>query len=112
VVSNVDEASLPELTTGARLSSTVCTTQIVVLRAGPAGRGLECGGAPMTSGDVPPPPDARPGPGLGGGSQLGKRYRTLDATVEVLCVKAGLGTLSIAGSPLEVSTAARLPASD
>ena len=46
------------------------------------------------------------------GSLLGKRYGDPDETVEVLCTKAGPGSLALDGVPLAVRVTKPLPASD
>jgi hypothetical protein len=50
--------------------------------------------------------------GLDTGTLLGKRYADAAGTVEVLCTKAGRGTLSWAGETLVQRSARPLPASD
>jgi hypothetical protein len=97
---------------GDRLSSTVCSTQVVVIRTDPAVGDLECGGATMVAGDVPQPDGAVPEAGLDHGSRLGKRYRLPGSPFEVLCVKPGTGTLTVGGVVLDVAAAKSLPASD
>ena len=100
------------LTTGARLASAVCATEVVVVRVSDPTTVLECGGAPMVpAGFVRQAADA-PAHGLDGGSLIGKRYGGPGAPVEVLCVKAGAGTLSADGNVLEQRSAKPLPASD
>lgn len=94
---------------GARLHSTVCTTQVVVVRgSGPVE--LTCGGAPMS--DTAAPASGTPAPGLGHGTTLGKRYADEAGTVEVLCVKPGQGSLALDGTELRLKEAKQLPASD
>ena len=51
-------------------------------------------------------------PSLAGGTQLGKRYADESSGIEVLCTKAGDGTLTLDGSPLEIKGAKPLPSSD
>jgi hypothetical protein len=46
------------------------------------------------------------------GSQLGKRYADDEFGVELLCTKAGQGTLAVNGRPLPLKAAKPLPASD
>ncbi|WP_016694149.1 hypothetical protein [Rhodococcus rhodochrous] len=43
---------------------------------------------------------------------MGKRYEDAETGLEVLCVKAGAGSLSIAGRPLSFKEAKTLPSSD
>ena len=46
------------------------------------------------------------------GTQIGKRYVDGADTIQLLCTKAGQGTLALDGSPLQVQAAKPLPASD
>ena len=99
-----------ELRPGARFQSTVCTTEVIVVKGtGPAE--LTCGGAPMVaagsaerSGELST--DASEG------TLLGKRYGDPDETVEVLCTKAGPGSLALGEVPMAVKVTKPLPASD
>jgi hypothetical protein len=58
------------------------------------------------------PPGAEPSPGLDTGTLLGKRYTDATGTLEVLCTRAGAGTLTLADKPLELLSARQLPSSD
>lgn len=95
---------------GTRLKSTVCETEVVVIRSSSASVSIECGGEPMGSdgGDRVQGPKT----GLDGGTLIGKRYTDEDAGVLVLCTKGGAGTLTVDGRPLKVLTAQALPSSD
>ena len=102
-----------ELRPGARFQSTVCSTEVIVVKgAGPAE--LTCGGSPM----VPMVPTGsaeragEPSADASEGTLLGKRYGDGDETVEVLCTKAGPGSLALDGAPLAVKVTKPLPASD
>lgn len=102
----------PALTTGARLRSQVCATEVIVVR--PPGRQvtLTCGGAPMTplTAEVT---QGSPVPGLDTGSLLGKRYTTAaEDAFEVLVTRPGAGTLADGGEPLVLKEARPLPSSD
>jgi hypothetical protein len=101
-----------QLSPGTRLRSTVCTSQLIVVKA-PAGSDvdLRCGGAavvtldsdvPTVAGDVP----------AGNGTQIGKRYRDEELGLEVLCTKPGAGSLSVGEVPLPLAEARALPSSD
>jgi hypothetical protein len=96
---------------GARLFSSVCTTELVTVKA-PAGVvGLTIGGVPPVTSAA----DRSGGPvadGHGGGSQMGKRYVDADGTIELLCTKPGEGIPALDGAPLEIKGARALPASD
>src|SRR3954466_10461933 len=95
---------------GSRLKSAVCDTEVMVVRAPGASVDLWCGGHPMVaageagSGEV----DAQ----QAGGPRMGKRYVDEAGAIELLCTKAGKGTLSIAGAPLFLKEPKPLPASD
>jgi hypothetical protein len=93
---------------GAKLKSAACDTEVMVIRA--ADVVIECGGAPMV--DERPDSAVAINPGFAGGTQLGKRYVDPAGSVELLCVKAGGGSLSIAGVALNTKDAKALPSSD
>ena len=96
---------------GARYASTVCSTEVVVVK-GSGDLDLRCGGAPMN------PIDDGHGDGAGAaepfneGTLVGKRYTNDDESVEFLCTKAGDGSLSIGDEALFVKGAKPLPSSD
>ena len=50
--------------------------------------------------------------GFDGGTQLGKRYSDDELGLEVLCTKAGEGSISVGETILTVKGAKPLPASD
>ena len=93
---------------GMKLQSSVCDAEVIVIRAG-AGA-AECGGAPMV--DKRPAERGEINPAFAGGAQTGKRYVDEAGTVELLCVKAGKGTLSVDGVALLIKEAKPLPSSD
>lgn len=99
-----------ELKPGARLRSTVCSTEVVVVRPAPVA--LSCGGQPMILRegedlDVPKADESDAAATL-----LGKRYADPASGLEVLCTRAGAGTLSLGDTPLELKQAKPLPSSD
>ena len=94
--------------TGTRLKSTVCDTEVMVIRAG-AGV-AECGGAPMA--DERPAERGAINPAFAEGTKIGKRYINADNSVELLCVKAGQGSLAVDGVALQTKDAKPLPSSD
>lgn len=96
---------------GTRLQSQVCDTQVIVVRTADSLDDLRCGGEPMVPLDAEKSPHADLDPALAGGSVMGKRYVD-DGSAEVLVTKAGIGTLSIGGTPLALKEAKPLPASD
>ena len=96
---------------GQQLVSAVDSTAVIIIRA-PAGEGtLTCGGAAMAAPDETVKA-AEPDPSLMGGTQIGKRYVDEADTIQVLCTKAGSGTLALDGKPLLIQAAKPLPASD
>lgn len=96
---------------GTRLASVTCTTEVVVVRVKDAGVDLTCGGHPMV--EMGAATDrSEPKDGLASGTALGKRYVDEAETIEVLCTKAGEGTLAVGGIALRPKVAKPLPASD
>lgn len=101
-----------ELKPGSRWKSAVCSAEVVVVRPAKGDVTLECGGQPM----VPLGAAAPAGGTLSGdhssGVSAGKRYFDPETGIEALGSKAGKGSLSINGKPLELKEAKALPASD
>ena len=95
---------------GTRLRSAVCDAEVVVVK-GSGEHELTCGGAALVAVDAD---DARGeiDPAQADGTLLGKRYTDEGATVEILCTKAGAGSLALDGQPLALKSAKPLPASD
>ncbi len=101
----------PTMRAGTRLRSTVCETEVVVVRAPDGDLDLRCGGGPMVAiGD--PGGGGRPSPGFDGGTLVGKRYVDADGSLELLCTKPGAGSLSVGDDLLEIKAAKPLPSSD
>jgi len=73
---------------------------------------LRCGGAPLVPFDAEVPGVRNPQAPLDAGTLLGKRYTNDDGSIELLCTKAGAGTLSIGEQPLDIKGAKPLPSSD
>jgi hypothetical protein len=95
---------------GTKLKSTVCDTEVMVIRAA-AGTGVaECGGAPMA--ETRPAERGALNPAFAQGTKIGKRYVDTAGTTELLCVKAGQGSLSLGGVALQIRDAKPLPSSD
>ena len=93
---------------GTKLKSAVCDTEVMVIRG--AEVVVDCGGAPMAA---ERPSDRKSmNPAFAQGTKIGKRYVDEAGTIELLCVKAGQGSLSIAGVALKLKDAKPLPASD
>jgi hypothetical protein len=96
---------------GQTLTSTVDATTVVVVRWPDADVELSCGGAAMVEGKTVEP-NGSPDPALSAGTLLGKRYADDEVGVELLCTKAGTGTLTLNGVALPIKAAKPLPASD
>jgi hypothetical protein len=103
---------MPELKAGARLKSTVCTTEAIVVKAPGGEVDVTCGGAPMVLAGTDAPAGGSVSPDAAGGTALGKRYVDAEETIEILCTKAGEGSLGIGGTLLSLKEAKPLPASD
>lgn len=100
-----------QLKAGAKLKSAVCDTQIIVVKSPSADIDIRCGGSPVvaSSDDVSP---VAVDPAHASGTLVGKRYADDDLGLEVLCTKAGAGSLSIGDEPLLVKGTKALPSSD
>ncbi len=94
---------------GTKLSSTVCKTQIMVLRVPAAELDISCGGAPMQVGD---PAELGAMSGENSGTLVGKRYTDSDETMEFLCTRGGDGSIAVAGYDIDIKAAKKLPSSD
>jgi hypothetical protein len=99
-----------EVRPGSRLKSVVCETEVIVVRAPAEPVELCCGGSPMIAIDGERPDGLALDPEQDDGTLLGKRYVHED--LEVLCTKAGKGSLSVGGVRLPLKEAKPLPASD
>ncbi len=95
---------------GTKLSSTVCKTQIMVLRAPATELKVTCGGAPMQIGD--PDTLGEIDSAAAGGTFVGKRYTDQDESMEFLCTRGGDGTIAVDGYTIDVKAAKKLPSSD
>jgi hypothetical protein len=96
---------------GQQLVSAVDSTAVIVIRAPESEVTLTCGGVAMAA-PGGPAPAAEPDPAQMGGTQIGKRYVDEADTIQLLCTKAGKGTLALDGEPLVIQAAKPLPASD
>jgi hypothetical protein len=96
---------------GSRWRSAVCDAEVVVIKAPKSPISLECGGEPLAP--AAEPRELKPiRSGLGGGVLIGKRYVDDASGLELLCNKAGRGTLAANGAPLRIKDAQKLPSSD
>lgn len=97
---------------GAKYRSSVCETQIIIVKPAKSDVELACGGVPMTTDGRDAAAGADPDPGLQGGTELGKRYADEATGLEVVCTNGGSGTLTCDGRPLNLAGAKALPSSD
>jgi hypothetical protein len=104
--------SLMVLTPGARLRSSVCATEVVVVKGTPSEVDLRCGGFPMVPIDSTPDTSGSPAVGYAGGTELGKRYSHDGSGLELLCTKPGEGSISVGDQVLTTKQAKPLPSSD
>ena len=103
---------MPELKMGGKLASTVCATEIIVVKAPGGDVDLTCGGSPMVDPAAAGEATGSPAADAAEGTLLGKRYVNDDESLEVLCTKPGDGSLAVAGVALGLKEAKPLPASD
>ena len=96
---------------GQQLVSAVDSTAVIVIKAPVEECTLTCGGVAMAAPDEVATA-VQADPSLMGGTQIGKRYVDEADTIQVLCTKAGNGTLALDGKPLVLQAAKPLPASD
>src|ERR1700730_9481564 len=101
-----------EVKPGTKLRSAVCSTEVIVVRAPAEPVDLRCGGLALVTDSAPAAPAGEPDPGFDGGTLVGKRYTDGDKSFELLCTKAGRGSLSLGEVVLQLSGAKPLPASD
>lgn len=101
-----------DLKPGSRWKSAVCDTEVVVVRAPPGATNLECGGHPMAAHADEKPTGLTLAPEHSGGSLLGKRYADAAGVAEILCTKAGAGSLALDGEALVLKETKKLPSSD
>jgi hypothetical protein len=100
-----------ELKAGTRLRSATDACEVVVVKAPGEPVDLRCGGHAFMAIDAEAAP-ASIESGFDGGTQLGKRYADEALGLEILCTKAGEGSISVGETVLEVKGAKPLPASD
>ena len=103
---------MAQLTVGSRLRSAVCSTEVMVVAAPDGDVELACGGATMIGIDEQPPDGAAVSPAASEGTAVGKRYTNNAGDIEVLCTKAGEGSLGVGGEALVQKDAKALPSSD
>lgn len=100
-----------DLKPGSRWVSAVCDTEVVVVKRGGDGVVIGCGGREMIPHGAEKPAGLQLDPGLSDGTVIGKRFEH-ESGVEVLCTKAGAGTLTANGTAMSVKESKPLPSSD
>ena len=103
--------NMAALKLGAKYRSSVCDTQIMVIRTIPEPLDLRCGGASM-AGPNEETLTATIAHGFGEGTLIGKRYIDAADQIELLCTKGGKGSLSLGTEALQVKVPKALPSSD
>lgn len=103
---------MAQLAVGTRLRSAVCSTEVMVVAAPEGEIDLTCGGASMIAIDQEPPAGGAVAAEAAEGTAIGKRYTNGAGDLEVLCTKAGGGSLGAGGEPLLQKDAKALPSSD
>jgi hypothetical protein len=102
-----------DLKPGSRWQSAVCDTEVVVVRAPAVRAALSIGGAGVLPANASRErPGAQPDAALADGTLLGKRYADEATGLQVLCTKAGTGTITVDGRRATIMTPKPLPASD
>jgi len=102
---------MAQLKPGSRWTSSVCDTEVIVVKGSPDPVELTCGGVAMVAAGEEPAAGALED-GTSEGTLLGKRYVDDGDTMEVLCTKPGTGSLGADGASLQLKEAKPLPASD
>ena len=103
---------MAELKTGARLKSTVCDGEVMVVKAADQSAVLTCGGQPMVAATEEAGNGGSVDPDHAVPIVIGKRYIDADETLEVLCVKGGEGSLAVNGDLLLLKDTKQLPKTD
>jgi hypothetical protein len=101
-----------ELKSGSRWRSAVSDVEVIVVRAPSGPWTWECGGQPMVPHGADKPAGLTIDPMHAEATAVGKRFADEESGVEVLCTKAGEGSLSIDGVALPMKGAKPLPSSD
>jgi hypothetical protein len=101
-----------DLKPGSRWRSAVCDAEVVVVRSPAVPVTFRIGGIGALPADAGRPAGAKPDAALAGGTLLGKRYADEVSGLEVLCTRAGAGTITVDGRRATVMTPRQLPASD
>ena len=100
-----------DLKAGQKLHSAVCDAQFVVVRAPTGPVDVTCGGAPVLDA-APESSSGTVDPAHSEGVLVGKRYVDEETNLELLCSKAGAGSLAVDGRAVALKGAKPLPSSD
>jgi hypothetical protein len=100
-----------QLKPGSRWASSVCDTEVIVVKGPPDEVEVTCGGVTMVAAGEEPVTGTLDN-SASAGTLLGKRYVDDGDTMEVLCTKPGTGSLAANGVFLLLKEAKPLPASD
>ncbi len=101
-----------QLKPGTRLRSVTDSTEVVVVRAPAESIDIRCGGVVMVAMDAGVTEMLPVVKGFAEGTQVGKRYGDETMGIELLCTKAGTGSISIGDEILLPKGAKALPSSD
>ena len=101
-----------DLKPGSRWKSAVCDTEVVVVRPPKVTIVLECGGHPLVLHAETKPAGLVLSSAHSAGCHAGKRFADEASGLELLCTKAGAGSLSVDGREIATKEAKKLPASD
>jgi hypothetical protein len=102
---------MADMGVGSRWRSVACSTEVIVVAATTEAVSLQCGGHSMVP--VGDRTENRPIDTVhSSGTLVGKRFRDEASGLEVLCTKAGIGSLAIGGVPVPMKEAKPLPSSD
>lgn len=103
-----------DLTPGKKLASTVCATEVIIVRPPTEAVDVACGGAAMVPADEAPDEGSRGtvDSAFAEGTLLGKRYLHEASGLELLCTKPGDGSLAVDEATLPLKEAKPLPSSD
>ncbi|MEX5633054.1 hypothetical protein [Parafrankia sp. FMc2] len=97
---------------GTRYKSTVCDTEVIIVKPSSGPIDLRCGGQPVVEVGAEVPAGLALDPAFSGGTPLGKRFSDPESGLELLATKGGAGSLSIGEVPLPLKDAKPLPSSD
>ena len=103
---------MEQLKAGARLRSTVCTTEVMAVGVPGGGAELTCGGAPMIPFTEEAPTGGPSDADATAVTLLGMDYVNEAGDLEILCTKPGDGSLATGGTLLVIKEAKPLPSSD